>query len=59
MYRSFVALKVLDATKTLLAQHLTAITCHLYWLNNFLYAIQTHYEKVRKRVCFLGTKPNF
>ena len=52
IFRFFVASKLLDATKTSTAQHLTGIKCHFYLLNNFLYAIQTHYEKERNVVVF-------
>jgi hypothetical protein len=50
MYRSFVALKVLNATKTSFAQHLTGIKHHLYLLHNFLFTIQRHYGKAPKRI---------
>ncbi len=59
MYRSFVALQVLDATKTPFAQHLTGLKCYFHLLNNFLYAIQAHYEKNYKNVFVLETQNQF
>ncbi len=50
--RFSVAVKVLDATKTSLAQHFTGIKCQFYLSNNFVYATRTQYEKVQKCICF-------
>jgi hypothetical protein len=58
IYCFLIASKLLDAAKPSTAQHLTGIKCRFYLLNNFSYALQTHYEKERNIFVILDTKPN-